>query len=284
VSQDLVTLIKRRFIARPDVKARQKSNGEYYPVTVRDTDPVQYVPWSNADLENHLNGSATYGHYLLNTDDTCKLFAFDIDFEKDGFLPTLPNPAHVNPDFSAEDVDAWINSHQPAKLREAWLNKKHIARPFMKYQLRTVAEWLASTVYNELELPCLVAYSGHKGVHVYAFLGKSPAADAHEGAQLVIDLCKKFEQKRGRNFYSLKADCGLHLPGNISIETFPKQATIGDSGFGNLMRIPLGRHLEAPKQPTFFCDLTAPPNQLVPVDPIWALTEGLKNPWSRPDE
>src|SRR4051812_22556869 len=85
---DLADLFASKLIARPDVKDVQHSDGSYSP---------DRRPWTRAELEAHLRGTHTFGHYLLNTDDTCKIFCLDVDLRSvrkhgdeevpDGWLP-----------------------------------------------------------------------------------------------------------------------------------------------------------------------------------------------------
>lgn len=254
----IARLYASKFIARPGVKAEQQGNGAYYPVDEK---------FTMQDLRDHLNGTRTYGHYLIDPDsDQCKFFAFDIDFEVSGTLP------QSDPDGIGSDVASAVNP------RVCWRDRSHPARNFMKSQLMHVAGLLASKAHRELDLPVAIAYSGYKGVHVYCFTGPIVTSKAREGAQLVMELAGGVLHK-GNNFY--------HLPGdetfleNLSIEIFPKQETIGDKKYGNLMRLPLGVNRKAPSDPTFFIDLTQPPAAMAPVK-TESVVQYLENgdPWS----
>lgn len=264
---DLPALIAKNFIQRRDAKARQGSNGEYYLHTVdprrRDS---ERLPWKMSDIKAHLAGEATYGHYLLDSDSQCRLFAFDIDLAEDGYLPT----ADVSP------LEDDLRNFEPCNPREAWRDRKHPARPWMKYQFRMIAEKLAGVASKELELPVAVAYSGYKGVHVYCFHEPMAADLSRKGADLVLETLDEFELYKGSNFYRhTDSDAYSGYP-NLSIEVFPKQTSLEGKDLGNLMRLPLGRNLKA-KDPTFFIDCTAPPNELRPTDAEIALSTG--NPW-----
>jgi hypothetical protein len=256
---ELTNLLAKMFIARPGVKAVQRSNGEYYPLE---------EPFTRGCLVEHLTGERTYGHYLINPEtDMCKLFAFDIDFEKTGYLPTS---------FDSDGLPSEETTE--CNPREAWRNWAHPARNFMKQQLMHVASLLASKAHRELELPVAIAYSGYKGVHVYCFTNTVPTAKAREGAQLVMDLAGA-HLIRGNNFYQVPG--GDALLENLSIEIYPKQDTIGEKKFGNLLRLPLGVNLKAPKDPTFFIDLTQANGLMIPVKSDHVV-EYLKSgdPWS----
>ncbi len=135
---------------------------------------------------------------------------------------------------------------------------------------------IARAVVSELQLPCAVAYSGGKGVHVYAFTGLISAAEAREGAQIVLDSIGNFHASRGTNFYKWNDEDPVAGYPNLSIEVFPKQDTLSGKDLGNLMRLPLGRNLKS-SDPTFFLDMRSPMAEMRPVDPIWALTA--LDPW-----
>lgn len=226
----------------------------------------------------------TFGHYLLSTDGRCKLFAFDIDLEKEGWLPTIAPPA----DYSNAGVEEYFASFEPANLREAWLDRKHPGRAWIKRQLREMAEKLMRTIHSELLLPCAAAYSGSKGLHVYAFatpdFGYMSGHDAREGARIVIDMLDCLKPKRGENFFMHQNQDPTEGYPNLSIEVFPKQDSLDGKDLGNLMRLPLGKNQKNKKDPTFFLDLSAPLAELRPADPVWALTDGTTDPWRRPGE
>lgn len=227
------------------------ANGEY--ITDRQGKEGPYRPFNRLALMDHLLGNATYGHYLIEPEtNECKLFAFDIDFEQTGFLP------------AAFDDDGLPHSETvECNPRELWRQRDFDGRSYMKGQLMHVASLLASKARRELELPVAVAYSGYKGVHVYCFTGREKASLVREGVELVLGLAGA-QHLKGKNFYTLP-DGDIQLS-NISIEVYPKQDAIeGESTFGNLMRLPLGVNRKAPKDPTFFIDLTKGPGLMAPV-------------------
>jgi hypothetical protein len=279
VSVELANQIARRFIARADAKAKQNSNGDYMPDRVDPKDPQSAaIPWSRDAVLKHLSEQVTYGHYFLDHDDTCKLFAFDIDLiDTEIPLPSRPRPALET--ITDAEIEAWEADFTPQSPRKAWLNRAHPARPMLKLAFRDVAGRLASVVHREAEIECAVAYSGAKGVHVYGFTGRMSAADVREGALLVLNMMGGWKPMTGR------ASTYLHEKWPMfTLEVYPKQDKLSGGGFGNLMRLPLGKNLKNPKDPTFFVDLSAPLNELRQVDPMWALTEGAKNPWAMTGE
>lgn len=257
MSNELANLLAKKFIARPDVKARQYDGG-YVPVENKDG---HRFPWTRQDLLDHLEGKQTFGHYLLSQDDNCKLFVFDVDLEKEGTWEPL----------DAEPGTPW--NFDP---RAAWLDRAHPARPYMKYQFRMLAHRLGKAIETELEIPWAVAYSGGKGLHVYGFTGLLPAGDVRDGALMVIESLPTIQTLRGQNFFK-----DTDFP-NMSIEVFPKQSSLNGKDLGNLCRLPLGRNLKNPKDPTFFIDMTAPMGSLVPLDPEYALTTSSQ--WKKPGE
>jgi len=268
MTENLENLFASKFIARPDAKAQQSQDGKWYVDTTTKKADGPRIPWDRNSIRAHLAGERTYGHYLLSTDDQCKLFAFDIDLEKSGTLPaiSIQDTAHAG-------GNAWEESfYEEPDLRGAWLNRAHPARDFMKLQFKQMAHKLCAAIVHELELPCAVAYSGNKGVHVYAFTGPIRADEAREGAQIVLDSVGEFKPLRGDNFFKHADEDVLTDFPNLSIEVFPKQGSLDGKDLGNLMRLPLGKNLKSPNEPTFFVDMTSPLGQLVPIDPEWALT------------
>lgn len=277
---DLAKLIPKKFVQRKDVKAQQTSDGAYHPVN---------ESWSMSDFRQHLSGEKTFGHYLSDTSSEVKLFAFDVDLEKSGTwvergnLLALPDGALVGP-----DSDAWLDAttviHE-SNPRQDWLDRRNPGRNWYKLGLRTLGEMISSAIHKELEIPVLCAYSGNKGIHVYGFTGVVGAHEARTGALMALEYAAnsfsvdgEFVPTKGNNFYKYNSDnkeLGLN---NMSIELFPKQDSMEGKSYGNLMRLPLGKNLKNPGDPTFFVDQRLPHTQLAPhPDPV-ALLNG-KSPW-----
>lgn len=259
---ELVNLLAKTFIARPDVKARQYSGG-YVPDELKDG---TRLPWDRASLEAHLAGTQTYGHYMLSTDDNVKLFAFDVDLEKSGhyFNGDLP-----------EEADENLGWEEVPDLRGAWMDRAFPGRSFLKYQMHEIAHKLGRVIEDELEIPWAAAYTGGKGIHVYGFTGLVPASDARDGGVIALEAFGA-ALTRGQNFFKHP-----NFP-NFSIELFPKQTSLDGKDLGNLMRMPLGKNLKNPADPTFFLDMTAAMGTLAPLDPVYALTT--PSQWKRPGE
>lgn len=262
---NLPALLVKNFIQRRDVKAVQLSTGDYMPHTVNNRRDGERIPWRGRDLHEHLMRISSFGHYMLDTESRCKLFAFDIDLEPTGFLPA-----------SCDVESNWPSDFTEANPREAWRDRRHVARPWLKYQMRMLAGKLAGVAYRELDLKVAVAYSGCKGLHVYCFHEPMAAADSREGAQLVIDTLGELELKKGHNFYKHQDTDPYTGYSNLSVEVFPKQTDLTGKDLGNLMRLPLGINRKT-NDPTFFVDLTAAMNELKPGDAETILASG--NPW-----
>lgn len=259
-STALQNLIAKLFIARTDVKAIQASNGAYYThVSNPGKQPPAYIPWSRAAIADHLSGRETYGHYLLDKSSESKLFAFDIDLDTSGKLPTMSFDDVLN----ESDVMDFEQSFEQDNPREAWKNRSHIARSYIKYVLKSLAGHLYGAV-RDIGLPAAVAYTGNKGLHVYGFTGKMPADAVREAALLAAENLD-LREYRGHAFYK-----AYDLPewDILTVEVFPKQDHIPEEGFGNLMRLPLGKNKKS-KDPTFFLDMEHKP--LVDFAPISAL-------------
>lgn len=274
----LSNLLAKKFIARTDVKAVQYSNGKWSPHQEFNSETGKHdgsrIPWRREDLEAHLTAKKTFGHYLLNTEGRCKLFAFDIDLEKQGWLPTLPLGAK---DGTTDAFSPWAESFQEVKdLRAAWLDRSHPGRYWMKYQFKMLAHMLLRGIEENLEIPALAAYSGGKGVHVYGFTGLISADDAREGAQIVLDAIGEFKPLRGEHFFRHANEDRLEGYPNLTIEVFPKQRSLDGKDLGNLMRLPLGRNLKS-TDPTFFIDMRTPMGVMKPRDAKEALTA--RSPW-----
>lgn len=233
-------LMAKQLIARTDVKAIQRSSGAYNPVE---------EPWVMTDLLEHLSGKTTYGHYLLNQDNQCKIFAYDLDLETTGFIELDGERTAINPrDVWSDDLDG---------------------KPLLLKELRTLAEGLAHRVHRIYQVPTMVTFSGSKGFHVVGLMGEAIAAsDCHELALDLLKGFKVFDQTKGVNFWKHSESFQ-----NVELEVFPKQIEIPEGGFGNLMRLPLGIHRKSGK-PGMFVDLSAPLDELVPDDPELVLTKG----------
>ena len=141
MSDEVATLLAKKFIARQDVKAIQHSNGAWSPHTVTGKADGDRVKWRMGDLRAHLAATSTFGHYMLDTDSKCKLFAFDIDLEKN-------SPADSPTPFTGTYLD---ENGQPVEFdaREAWRDRKHPSRTQTKIHLMLVAKALANIITSK---------------------------------------------------------------------------------------------------------------------------------------
>lgn len=268
MSKPLAKIIASRFIQRRDVKAVQLRDGKWTPDNrIRNTE-IHGLGFSMPSLLRHLDGKATYGHYLLDAESHCRVFVFDIDLEKAGYWVKYPTE-----DVSNEEFDERTEII-PCNPRELWLDRSASdARAWFKLQMRDLAQRFAKAT-TEIGVPCATAYSGSKGVHVYGFTGNLPAPEVREAADIVMELVGGFEPTRGDNFYKHTNPDPVRGFTNFSIEVFPKQSSLEGKSLGNLVRLPLGRNQKS-KDPTFFLDLKAPMAELRPhPDPIELLESG----------
>lgn len=285
LSKELALLMAERFVQRRDIKA----------VQIALPDKVIYMPdremkhlgvheplgFYGRHIVAHLEGAATYGHYLLDADDQCRMFCFDIDLKQNDdnftgyYVPMIPYD-----EGSGMTEEQWDAQNQPIAFnpREDWLNRAHPSRAWLKSQMGMLARKLVSSIQKKLGLPCAAAYSGNKGIHVYGFTGPLPAMQVRAAAHYLIESTDDWELERGQHIYRYKLqDPFLGYP-NFNLEVYPKQDSLGDKDLGNLIRLPLGKNLKNPADPTFFLDLTTPPGVMVPhKNPVRLLTNG--NPY-----
>lgn len=241
-NDDLAIALAKRFIQRRDVKAVQAKSGIYTP---------ERTAFTMGDLRAHLAGTKTLGHYLVSPDGLCRVFAFDIDLNKVGKYTDDEGVEH--------DIDP----------REAWLTAGHPAHKELTITLRCLGEALLLRTHTLLEMPVALAYSGGKGVHVYAFLDPMPAADARIIANEVLDsYVGQFRAIRGDSFFEHATSYR-----NVSLELFPKQDDLAGKDLGNLMRLPLGVNRKT-GQKGFFIDITKGYDTLAADDPALVLQHG----------
>nr|DAK84400.1 MAG TPA: DNA primase small subunit [Caudoviricetes sp.] len=280
---ELAKQIAKRFVQRKDVKAIQVADGGYRPIR---------EPWKLKDFVSHVTGEQTFGHYTCDADGLTKLIVFDIDlddlkdnsgtwvFLEDETLATLETD---------EELDAAIKAGTRVGLnpREAWHDRRHPARPWLKQQMRTMVEYITSGIQNHLQLDSAAAYSGNKGCHVYAFFPEPvDARVARKAALMTLEYAGKlispnegFEPFKGVNFFKHALDDPYYGFQNLTVEIFPKQATMEGKDLGNLVRLPLSKNLKNPKDPCFFIDQRLGLKELRPhSDPIALLASG--NPYN----
>ncbi len=298
MNTSLPGLIAQRFIQRRNVKAIQFDKaagafkpGDWFPdikidPAKRPNSPHLPHGFKMKNLIDHIEGRATYGHYLIDDNNKARMFTLDIDIEKVGSYCSLPDfataPADADDVWLMENTQIFEFTDEQLKeqggdgMRDAWHDRRNtIARTWYKMQMKTIAHRFASIITKDLQLPCAVAYSGNKGVHVYGFLGETDAKECRDAALLTLELSGEWAPHRGKNFYKHKnPDPMMGFP-SFSVETFPKQDTLDDKDLGNLVRLPLGINHKNPKDPTFFLDMTGPLGEFKPhADPIQLLESG----------
>lgn len=244
----LTNLMAERLIQRRDVKAIQGADGAYSPVR----DPVTRANsrFTLSDLVRHTQGQATYGHYVVDQAGLCRTLAFDIDFAKE--YPWRGESLNPRDIFGTD----------------------HPARAELNRYIRGMADGLAWRLKRYFpKLIVITSFSGGKGIHVYGCYEKPTTAEAaREQALQVLNSFECFEAIRGKSFYQhvSEYDC-------LTIEVFPKQEKIGQGGFGNLLRLPLGVHMKSRRR-AFFYDPRSEVQELRPTDPIPALLYGTVRP------
>lgn len=301
MSHELAGLFARRFIQRRDVKAVQLAGplgalnkGDWIPDRkFREPNPHAPLGFKMSHLVSHIAGENTYGHYLLDSDSKCRLFAFDIDLEKtnpsrrpkqlnnglQGSYVKMPDWKDLPADLSPEAQEEWATTAMivtnGADPRDLWADRREKeARAWYKLQMKELAAKFIKIIQTDLDLPCAVAYSGSKGIHVYGFTGPLPADEVRAGAELVLKLSGEFESFRGQNFWRHKNPNPIHGYPSFSIEVFPKQGSVDTNGLGNLMRLPLGKNHKS-SDPTFFLDMNKPMMDFSPhPDPVKLLETG----------
>lgn len=254
----MVSLMGRLLVARKDVKALEKKMGtgtgwvpdrEDVP---RGQDPNSgaLIPMRMSDFEQHFFGKRCLGTYLLDVDSMVRFIAFDIDLKSSGEFYTIrdfTDLERVLDGKTDEEADAILDLDRHRGDLEAALHRPDM--PAYRWARMVLSERSRTTclaVERVLGLPTLEVVTGG-GMHVLVPFGNLvPAADARQMAREVMDFGHMIPSK-GDNFFvpENNPDSG------IEIEVFPKQDT--NTGFGNLIRLPLGWHLGAQRR-TYFMD------------------------------
>jgi hypothetical protein len=258
-SADLAKLLAGNFIERRDVKAIQIQTGEYQPHRVgpqpRYADrPL--VPFDLASLVAHVEGTQTFGHYLVKPDtQTARCFVFDIDLNESSSYhdPELKQTFQINP-------------------REEWMRSGTTCKKDLALQLFAMADGLAKRTDTLVGCKVMVAYSGNKGLHVIGCPGPgTPAVECRNLAMMVLDSLHCFEPLKGKNFYK-------HSTGypSLEVEIYPKQEEVRSDGFGNLVRLPLGINRKNPNTNNkgFFLRMDVPFGTFAIDDPQETLERG----------
>lgn len=274
MNDQLAALFAKRFIQRRDVKAVQFSSGAFVPdreLKRRGTDtkdPGVHGPlgWEMQHLTAHLEGTATYGHYVTDQEDKARCFTLDIDLQKEGFWCSMPTDGSDPQAFACNPREVWLDRNPDTAIPEA--------RQWFKTQMGTIGRRLVRVIHEQLGIGSAVAYSGAKGIHVYGFTGPMSAAEVRDGALFVLDYTDEWKPLKGEHFFTHKVEDPFLGYQNFSIEVFPKQGSLEGKDLGNLVRLPLGRNLKS-QDPTFFVDLQTPIGEMAPhPDPVFLLETG----------
>lgn len=255
-SPEIAKLLAGNFIERRDVKAIQLQNGDYQPHRVGPQPGYSerpLAPFDLASLTDHVDDRHTYGHYMVKPEtNTARCFVFDIDLNQ-------KSPYH-DPDLH---LDAEINP------REIWSGPTTTCKRDLALQLFAIAQGLAIRS-ERLGVPkVIVSYSGNKGLHVIGVLGPgTPAVECRELALQILESCQCFEPLRGNNFFK-------HSTGypSLDIEVYPKQDKVELTGFGNLVRLPLGINRKSGRK-SFFLRMDTKFGEFVIDDPLETLERG----------
>lgn len=264
-TRELVKLLGTKFIQRKDVKAFQREDGAWFPDRTK---------FTMQDFADHLEGRKTLGHYMLDQDGYCKLFAFDLDLVKHarnctettckGCAVTFAN---LVPD---DNGNPQAQDEPLVGIPREMYYAGSPALDTLTINLRCLAEGLALKI-DKIGVPVAVATSGHKGLHVYGFTGSIPAEAARQLALNVLEELSVFEPFRGQNFWRHKFAYEV-----LDIEVFPKQGSLEGKDLGNLMKLPLGVH-RVTGQRAEFISMKSGYSRLVSMDPTRALDGDL--PW-----
>lgn len=265
---ELIKLIGQRFISRKDVKAIERPDGAWNPVTDTGKADGKRLGFTMQDFTDHVEGRKTFGHYLLAPDDTCKLFAFDLDLDKKGWFLETEASGDTTVDVLKDGIHCdprmiWAAQDPPEAVN------------YFTSALRGLADGLAHCIHrlSDGSVHPAIFDSGGKGLHVYGFTGVMPAEHVRDFARSVLMAFGIFEPTRGDNFWKHKA---VTAYSNITIEVFPKQNTLDGKDLGNLMRLPLGINQRTGRRGRFI-NSKAQINRLIEMDPIRALSGDL--PW-----
>lgn len=268
LSDDIKGLVRElglRFIARKDVKAFQRPDGAWFP---------DRTPFTMQDFRDHLSGTKTLGHYMIGSDDNCKLFAYDIDLVKHGQECQGTGCKGCPVEFSDLSLDENGNPQETRLIHKIQAREGlvtgHDAYSTLVMNLRCMADGLARMIHKNLQIPVAIAYSGNKGLHVYGFSGEMPAEVHKELATGILETAG-FEPIKGQNFWR-----HTYAYEMLEVEVFPKQTSLDGKDLGNLMSLPLGRH-QVTGNEKFFIDSRATVDRLVPKDAERVLEGDL--PW-----
>jgi hypothetical protein len=228
--REAAALMGKLFINRRDRKAiyRPDRSGKWHWTAVE-------ASFVMGDFVQHLTGEHCLGTYLLNTDNTVKFLAFDIDLQKQGKywrcydIDQILALEERGYGFDLDLKEGLLEDafHIPADDAYRW------TRIIVLEAIRTIVK-----AVRKLDLTPLTVITGG-GAHVLVPFAESvAAADARlVGTHIVNEL--PTAAQINKMFWS-------YGPlGELTIEVFPKQDTLVGKDYGNLIRLPYGWHHEA---------------------------------------
>jgi hypothetical protein len=208
------------FVHRRDVFAEQSSAGHYRPVGKGhfEDDPVDggrrfvydlYYPITEDDVAEHLGGFVSYGAYVIAPDST-------VGHPEEGGVKWEPQKNTVK--FVVFDLDTYDEA----------------ALEHLKWCVHELLNDLGEATFNDtgkvIDLRCLLLESsGGKGFHVWLFLS----------APLPATQVRRW---LGWAFWPLWLEAAADAPDWPALEVFPKQDSVDEGGFGNLVKLPFGVH------------------------------------------
>lgn len=314
MAKELAHTILDRFVQRRDVYAIQYLDGSYSPVHAELTHEV---------IQTHLDENFTYGHYTTDPNNRTRIIAFDCDLRSQLHCMTFPDTNLIaNGAITDENILDAYTLLPYNSIETYWFDRYSLhTRAWLKYKMRYLAEVLTTVLRNDAGMDCAAFYSGNKGIHVYGFFpGHVEASNAREIGKYVLQKtvglishnCYLTENPGGYTIGGPGTQSGQealsgykldHIDGMpyFNIEVYPKQDQIPEGGYGNLLRLPLGRNLHSLShdahgnelsrdralpdtdrlyncQPAFLIDQCTAILELLPhPDPLAVLQSG--NPW-----
>jgi hypothetical protein len=199
-------LYRDLFVHRSDVFAEQHDTGAYTPVR---------RPLTDDDIERHLAGEASYGVYVIDPMplDDGRVMPFGVDV--DVWRPS-DTVKYVVFDLDTYDKSALV----------------FLCDAVERLVATAALQWWGG---NEHRQCLMLEDSGGKGYHLWLFLSEPvPARQARAWAE---DVRRAYVAEANRLAHDV-----VSWP---ALEIFPKQDTVPEGGFGNLVKLPFGVHAKS---------------------------------------
>ena len=224
----VIELMRQLLIVRDDQYSIEMSKSW---VVARDRQNHD-LPLTDETLEQHFFSDRCVGAYMLRPDSTVKFLAFDVDVQKTGrFYPIRDGQPYAEFDLGNPGI---------ANLEAVMWDEDHPAYRWIWLVLNITVLEIATQCKKILGLRSMVVITGG-GAHVLVPFGDNEvlAADARAMGDEVVAATNIFEQKSAA-FWTLAGYVKKEHP--VEVEVFPKQDQIREDGYGNLIRLPLGKH------------------------------------------